>query len=236
MEEAMKKLLFTIILILFAAANAGAEDYVGRFVQVVGDVDITDVTDGRIRIPRVGTQISEKHKIRTGNRSYVEITLNEGTKIFIEEGTVARVSNLKKGRKDAPTRIKMLIGKIRVNVSRPSDGRTLIVETTAAIAGVPSVSTDFGIITSRYETRVAVFDGKVDIANADRTIQKSYTLMRKEESVIQLNKAPTEPVTLPSEIINEWVNYYEIAGGGRIVIKGKDEDGIIGHILRKREF
>ena len=147
-----------------------------------------------------------------------------------------RVANLRITKDDQPTRINVLTGKVRINVNRPVEGRTLIVETSTAIAGVPSIETDFGIISTRYETRAVVFNGRLDIANSNRMIMKSYTLMKKEESVIQMDMPPTEPLALPPNILDEWIDYYEIVGGDRIAVRGKTDDGIIGHILRKREF
>ncbi len=232
----MKKIIFVLLFIMIICLDVRAEEYLGKIIEINGNIDLTYVSTGERFIPYVGTKITKYHKIRTAKKSFVEILLNDGTKIFLRELSVLKITSLKLNQKDKPTSVEVLTGKVRINVNKPSSGRTLILRTPTAIAGVSSTDTDFGVITSKYETKVAVFDGHVDIANSNRSIIKSYRIMKKEESFIQLNKPPTEPVTLPSEILNYWLDYYKIISRNRIVIKDRREDGIIGHILRKRDF
>ena len=75
----------------------------------------------------------------------------------------------------------MLTGMLRITVKKLFKNRTLILKTPTAVAGVRG--TDFGVITSQTETKIVVFDGKVDVANKKRKITKSYTLKKGEESM-----------------------------------------------------
>ncbi|MCU0821279.1 MAG: FecR family protein [Spirochaetes bacterium] len=232
----MNKILFSLLFVLTIFPDVRAEEPCGNIIQLNGDVDITDTRANREVAISSGMPVYSNYRIRTGSRSYAEVILMDGTKLFIYEGSVIRVANLRIKKGDQPTRINVLAGKVRLNANRPVEGRTLIVETSTAIAGVPSVETDFGIITTRYETRAAVFNGRLDIANSNRMIIKLYTLVKKEESVIQMDLPPTEPVALPENILDSWLNYYDIIGGDRIAVKRNVSDGIIGHILKKRDF
>lgn len=232
----MKKIIISFLFIIMIYADGRSEESYGNIIQFNGDVDIMDTRSNKDITITSGMQIYSNYSIRTGSKSYAELLLMDGTKIFMHGSSVVRVVNLRFKKTDQPSRVNVLAGKVRINANRPVEGRTLIVETSTAIAGVPSVETDFGIIATRYETRAVVFEGRLDIANSNRMIIKSYTLMKKEESVIQMDMPPTEPLALPQNILDSWIDYYEIVGGDRISVKGKSEDGIIGHILKKREF
>ncbi len=232
----MKKIIFAVVIICLFSCPLIAAKYLGKIVQINGIVDLTDSFSGEQSVPNLGTKIDKYHRVRTGNKSYAEILLNDGTKVFLHELSVLNVSSLRLKKNDSPTRIKVLTGKIRININRPLSGRNLILETPTALIGAPSLETDFGIISSKNESKVVVFKGQLDVANINRDVLKSYRLHKKEESIIRLNKPPSEPITLPTEVIGIWFDYYEIVDKDRIRIKGQIQDGIIGHILRKRNF
>jgi len=230
----MKKFLIPLIIFIFSYSNGNAENNLGKIIQIIGDTDITSLSFGRKFIPKTGVSITRDYRIRTGKRSFLQILLNNGTKLFIRELSVLNILNIKSEENEPPTKIRVLTGKIRVIVKRNFKSRTLILRTPTALIGVSG--TDFGIITSKDETKVVVFEGNVEIASYNREIIKSYKLKGKEESSIKLNKPPEEPSILPSEIISSWFDYYDVIDKKRIIIRGKIEEGIIDKLLRKKKF
>ena len=232
----MKKKGFVFIISLFISTNAGAKTYIGKISQIKGNIDLTYISTGERFNAYVGTQINSQHKIRTGRKSSVEILLNNGTKIFLKEISVLNISSCKLKQKDPPTRIQLLTGKVRMNISKPMPGRNMILQTPTAFVGASTIATDFAVITSKVETKAVVFNGQLDLASSNSNIIKSYRLRRREEASIKKNFPPDKPVILPSEILDSWFDYYEIIDRKRIIVKSRKEDGIIGHILRKREF
>jgi hypothetical protein len=230
------KYLFSIIFILFFYLNAEAKPEVGRIVQLTGDVDLTDIDTGMKIVPGIGAKIHENHKIRTGNKAFMEILLNDNTKIFIRDLTIIQISSLKMKSDNPPTTINFNTGKIRIKLSKQFKNWNLLVKTNVAIIGVKDIDTDLGVITTDYESKLAVFEGEAYIANSNREIIKSYDVKVKEETSIKLNVPPMEPIVLPQEILDVWLDYYDVVDKNRIIIKDRQDTGIIDSILRKKKF
>lgn len=232
----MKKIVFIFLFLLSTWCNINAQTSLGKIIQITGDVDLTDIVSNTGFIPRIGTDIDKFHKIRTGKNSFVEILLNDGTKVFVREVSVLFITNLKTGENDPPTRIEVLTGKVRINVNRRGNDRSLILQTPTAFAGIPNIETDLGVITCSSETKFVIFQGRADIANSSQNIIKSYTLDKKEETTISRYQPPTEPVIVPPDILNSWLDYYDIEGTKRIIVRAREKEGIIDFILRKRHL
>lgn len=230
----MMRTLMSILLLMLFSTSLSAEESLGKVVSILGDVDITSISSGKKFTPRVGTLIGNDYKIRTGKRSYMEILLNDGTKIFVKEITVLNINSLKLVESDPPTRLKMLTGKLRITVKKTFRDRSLMLGTPTAIAGVRG--TDFGAIATRNETKLVVFEGRVEVANAERNIIKSYVVNEREEVSIKKDQPPTEPKVVPQNILKKWFEYYDVDERNRIIIRREREGGIIDGILRKKEY
>ncbi len=222
-----------LIALIFFTAKAYAIEPVGKIIQLVNDVDITSLTTGEKIAPQAGFVINTDHKIRTGKRSFAEILLNNGTRIQMRDISVLNVSSLKGDKTEEPTRLRLLTGKLRVSVKKVfSKGHTLLLKTPTAIAGIRG--TDFGVIATIYETKIIVFDGKLDVASSNQKIIKSFQLRSREETDIKKDTAPTPPRSVPEEIANTWFDRYDIDEQNRIKDKTKASEGLLDSILRKR--
>ena len=231
----MKKItFFTVFIMITLSSGTIAGKNLGSIIQFGGDVDITSLSTGRRMVANIGTQIKQDYKIRTGKKSFVEILLSNGTKIFIKEITVINISDVKLREKDSPTRIKILTGKVRVTIKNIFSSRTLILKTPTAIIGVSG--TDFGVITCRHETKVIVFEGIIQVASSNMDLIKSVKLSNKEEVTILKNKPPQDPIVVPGEIFRSWIDYYEVVDNKNITIREKKGEGIIDKILRKKDL
>jgi len=228
------KTLIILALTLGLTVPLTAQDELGKVVSTIGDVDVTAISTGNKFTPRVGTPILNDYKIRTGKRSYMEILLIDGTKIFVKEVTVLNISGLKMKETDPPTKLSMLTGKMRITLKKTFRDRSLVLKTPTAIAGVRG--TDFGAIASRDETKLVVFEGKVEVANAEKDIIKSYIVKEREEVSVKKDLVPTEPRVVPQNILQKWFEYYDIDERSRIIIRKDTEGGIIDKMLRKREY
>lgn len=228
----MKTIIFCFMLILISSP-AMAETSLGKIIQMVGDVDITSNTTGKQFVPDIGTSITRDHKIRTGKKAFVEILLDDGTKLFIREISVLSVSGLKLEEKEPPTQLKMLTGKIRLALKKTFRSKSLILKTPTAIAAVRG--TDFGVIAGKYETRIVVFNGTVEVANTNADVIKSQILNEREESSVKQDMPPSRPVVVPGGILESWFDYYNIDEKNRIIIKSQRENGIIDNLLRKKD-
>lgn len=221
---------------IFISTTAFSEP-IGKIIHLVNDVDITSLTTGNRLVPQIGFQISADHKIRTGKRSFAEIVLNNGTKISLKEVSVLNVMSLKAGESSQPTRIRLLTGKVRIALKRllrDDFPHSLILKTPTAIAGVRG--TDFGAIASRYETKIAVFSGSVEVASSNKKIIKSYILREREETGILKNTPPSRPRTVPQDILKNWFQHYDINDDNRIIIKQYTEESIIDRLLKKQSY
>lgn len=231
MKQCIKNSII-IILTFLSAVNVMAKP-VGKILDLSGDVDITSVVGKRI-IPNEGTVIEDTDKIRTGRKSFASVILNDGSKLFIREISVLYVQDIRLKDADKPTKIQMITGKLRVIAAKTMKGSSVIVYTPTAIAGVRG--TDFGIIATQFETKVVVFKGEVEVANRDTSIIKSYILKDREETRIPYQKSPEEPITVPDYLLPKWFDSYVIDEKRNIIIKIKQEGGLIDQLLRKKDF
>jgi hypothetical protein len=231
----MMRSIIIPVMLLITTAVAYSETNVGKIIQAANDVDITSLTTGQKFLPEIGFYVNTDHKIRTGKRSYVEILLNNGTRVQMKEVSVMNVASLKTRDSEQPTRIRLLTGAVRISLKKLfRDGHALILKTPTAIAGVRG--TDFGAIASLVETKVIVFDGLVDIASSDNTILNSFQLKAKEESDIKKGQAPTRPREVPDNLMDSWFDHYEIDEHNNIIRKKTGSGGFIDNILRKRQY
>jgi len=220
-------------ILLLMSINSFAKP-VGEILELSGDVDITSMKTGKRIIPEEGTVIDGNDKIRTGRKSFVSIVLNDGSKLFIREISVLYVHDIKLNLTDQPTRIQIITGKLRVIAAKTMKGNSLVVYTPTAIAGVRG--TDFGVIATQLETRVVIFQGKVEVANKDKNILKSYILKDREETKVTYQQPPEAPVVVPDYILSKWFDIYSIDEKTNIIIKRKQDDSLLDQLLRKKDF
>ena len=230
----MMRLMLSLFISCMLISDVFAKENLGKIIHLIGDVDVTSLSTGSRFTPQIGTMVQRDHKIRTGKKSFVEILLRNGTKIFLKEISVLNISSIRLSEADKPTRLKMLTGKIRVMAKKIFTDRTLILKTPTAVAGIRG--TDFGAIASKYETKVVVFNGTVEVANSSKDVIKSYVLTDREEVSVKENRPPTKPRVVPSEILRSWFDLYEIDERNKIIIRREKDGGIIDRILRKHEF
>ena len=230
----MQRLIITVMAILLLMSINSFAKPVGEILELSGDVDITSMKTGKRIIPEEGTVIDGNDKIRTGRKSFVSIVLNDGSKLFIREISVLYVHDIKLNLTDQPTRIQIITGKLRVIAAKTMKGNSLVVYTPTAIAGVRG--TDFGVIATQLETRVVIFQGKVEVANKDKNILKSYILKDREETKVTYQQPPEAPVVVPDYILSKWFDIYSIDEKTNIIIKRKQDDSLLDQLLRKKDF
>jgi len=230
----MQRLIITVMAILLLMSINSFAKPVGKILELSGDIDITSMKTGKRIIPEEGTVIDGNDKIRTGRKSFVSIVLNDGSKLFIREISVLYVQDIKLKLTDQPTRIQIITGKLRVIAAKTMKGNSVVVYTPTAIAGVRG--TDFGIIATQLETRVVIFQGKVEVANKDKNILKSYILKDREETKITYQQPPEAPVVVPDYILSKWFDTYSIDEKKNIIIKRKQDDSLLDQLLRKKDF
>lgn len=230
----MQRLIITVMAILLLMSINSFAKPVGKILELSGDIDITSMKTGKRIIPEEGTVIDGNDKIRTGRKSFVSIVLNDGSKLFIREISVLYVHDIKLNLTDQPTRIQIITGKLRVIAAKTMKGNSLVVYTPTAIAGVRG--TDFGVIATQLETRVVIFQGKVEVANKDKNILKSYILKDREETKVTYQQPPEAPVVVPDYILSEWFDIYSIDEKTNIIIKRKQDDSLLDQLLRKKDI
>ncbi|HSV96150.1 MAG TPA: FecR family protein [Spirochaetota bacterium] len=230
----MKRILIFTLIILAGSLPAAAQQNIGRIVSIVGDVDITTVTGGVKFVPQIGVTITDDHRIRTGNRSYAELLLNDGSKLFVREVTVLNLSGLKMAETDPPTRIQVVTGKLRITMKKTFRSRSLVLRTPTAVAGVRG--TDFGVVVGRQETKLVVFEGQVEVASSNKDVIKAWVVKEREEVSVKKDVPPTAPRVVPGEILKSWFDYYDIDERSRIIIRNKRDEGFLDGVLRKKDF
>jgi len=230
----MKRTLIITMIVLAGVLPASAQQNIGRILSIVGDVDITSISGGGKFVPQIGATVTDDHRIRTGHRSYAELLLNDGSKLFVREVTVLNLSGLKMVETDPPTRIQVVTGKLRITMKKTFRSRSLVLRTPTAVAGVRG--TDFGVVAGKQETKLVVFEGQVEVASSNQDVIKAYVVKEREEVSVKKDVAPSAPRVVPNEILNSWFDYYDIDERSRIIIRNRGDEGLLDGILRKKDF
>ncbi|MBU2573684.1 MAG: FecR family protein [Elusimicrobia bacterium] len=152
-------------LLAFQLSAAGAQDYDARLSSLTGTVDVLAAgeTDSW-REAEEEMPLSAKDKVRAGESSSAEITLDGGGVIRLGAGSVVEISSLDSASSSFFLRMGSLVAKIKKELLKR--GARLQVRTPAAVAAIRG--TEFGVEHDREnnETTAGVFDeGSLSVAS-----------------------------------------------------------------------
>ncbi len=228
------KLLIMIYFVFFIFQNKGFSDLIGRVIQLSGTIERSSITTGQRYNTDIGSQVDFGQRIKLQNDSYIEILYENGTSILISDESEVLLYSIRMKVDDAPTKIKLLYGKIKVIPRQVFNDRSLILTTPTAIISI--VDATFSAIASENETKIVSFSSKVGIASINPGIKKAYIIFEGEEISVKKNIPPSSPVGITDTVIKFWMDNYIISSDHKYILKINQEEGFIDWILRKREY
>ena len=150
----MKKLLFIIIILLIFSFNL----FGGKIVFLKGEVQL--LQKDRWVTAEENMEVSDTDQIRTGEQSFVEIILNDGSVLKINQVSVISFDKLVIKEQKRSVMINLLTGKLRAIIKKLTDADEYEFRTPTAVCGVRG--TDFGLESESDVTSLLVFDGVVE--------------------------------------------------------------------------
>ena len=168
----IKKSILVMVIVLFTGWNIAAQE--ARITHINGTVELRNAGEREWRPASVGTVISRNTVISTGIRSRALISLGSST-ITVEPVTILTLEELIRRDNTEETVVHLRTGRIRADVTPPSDMRTeFTVTSPSATASVRGTSFTFnGRRLTTHSGRVAFFNtsGQRVIVNGN---QSSY--------------------------------------------------------------
>lgn len=208
-------LFFLYFSTLPVAAQAVKEKrtLIGRITGITGAVDLVSMNSGKRREAELGDAVYADEQIRTSRNAFARIALFDSSRLEIRSVSVVNIRRLRAiegiEKKYWPVSVRMLSGKIRMKVRTSRYYRKkFYVKTPTLIASVKG--TDFACIATRSTARLAVFEGSVQVGNRSRDYQTAYLLKARQEVTVPANAEPHNLRYLPPEILNNYLDHYEI--------------------------
>jgi len=179
--------------------------------------------------------IEEGDRIKTGNDSFAEILMDDGSLIRLDEDSSTTVTELSvdsEGKKIS-SRLFLWVGRILSNVAGFKHRKSKFeVYTKTAVAGVRG--TEFVIeAMNSGQTDVGVFDGEVDVGGVDKEgnlLRRSKILItRDRQTSVFKNQRPLKPFALKKEMKGQKKKIEALRK------KGADRRRNLKNIIKKRK-
>lgn len=243
MRTILHKLLYwqlgviTGILISVPALHAAAnETLVGRIVVVEGNVDLISIRDRSRKQALAGEPLYQHQQIRTGSEALVRVTLIDSTRLEIREFSVVNIQKLAHkddiNPLDVPFSVRMLGGKMRLQVSRSNaKNKRFYFKTPTVVAAVRG--TDFACIATLEDARLVVFEGLVEVANRSKTLRRSYMLKPRQETRVREGKEPLPPRFIQKDEMKNYLQRYEITKLQQIRKRIREPETFIDKLFKK---
>lgn len=231
--------IFLFLFALFSNLTVSlmARDLVGRITYVKGRVDIISLETSSRRLPKPGQPLYSDEQIRTSSKSMLRVVLADTSRVAIYAFSVVNVKLLsaldKTAPELAPLSVRMLTGKIHLNVVRPLSGRKRFeLETPTMVAGVRG--TEFAAVATLKEARLVLYEGSVEVANRSPKLRRAWILRPRQEVVVKEGMEPLPPRYLDSGTLDSYLRQYEITKEGKLKRVVREPERFLDKILRKK--
>lgn len=211
---------------------------VGRISSILGDVDVLDLDGKNPQKAKIGFAITDKQQIRTGSRSKVLLSLVDGSRLEIFDFSVINIKTISTSETNLsllPIVVRMLSGKIRLQVQNVTFAeKKFFLKTPTLVAAVRG--TEFSCIATLKEARLAVHSGNVEVANRSPSLPNSVILGPRQEVRVLEGRDPDRLRFLPPEILENYLEHYEITKAQKIIRRIRETDTFFDKIFRKKSF
>ena len=181
------------LLMLFLVSTGGTvaqASGIGTVTEVQGHADVIRNAAPPVRLS-IGDQVHRADTIRTRTRSFVEITMTDGSRLSIGQSTELHVEQYAVGSQPHGL-LHVIRGRMRSLVSSVFSKKKESFKVTTPTAVVGVQGTDFAIAATSVKTRVDVFKGVVAASNIDTSIPGKCILHPGESAEIYKGKPPVK--------------------------------------------
>jgi len=178
--------------VLLVLNNAVAQAPVGEVVSLSGTPE--RLQGATISILQLGDTLLGTDAVRTDDTLELVLEMRDGSRLSIDRDTRVEIQEYLPGGQSAE--LGVIRGRLRSVVSDTFSRRrnAFRVRTSTAVAGVQG--TDFLVEAYAASTRVTVYEGIVEVINADPAIRGSQQVNRLQTVLIRRGEAPPTPTDL----------------------------------------
>lgn len=189
---ALRSVAWLLSGLLLVLQTALAQTPVGEVVSLTGTPERLQGT--AITLLVVGDTVLDSDTIRTDGASELMLEMRDGSRLSIDrDSRVVLQEYLPSGQS---AEVGVIRGRLRAVVSDTFSRRrnAFRVRTSTAVVGVQG--TDFLVEAFAASTRITVYEGIVEVINADPTVRGSQQLTRRQTVLVRRGEAPPAPTDL----------------------------------------
>ena len=150
-------------------------------------------------VRRIGTVLLQHDRIKTGNRSKLEIKFDDGSLLQISSNTIISLKEYAYSRKGRTANINLKNGSLFANVKKLRRNSSFTVSTVTAVAGVRG--TQFYVsIDDKKKVKVEVYKGKVEVGAQN----KKVNVKAGQETIVNKGSTPQKPKRIKSPRKIKW--------------------------------
>jgi hypothetical protein len=180
--------LLFICFIGFASVQSVYAVDIGKVTRLVGAADATH-DDGTARVLNVDDTVHDKDMLRTKSQSYLEVTMVDGSRLFLSENTSVVIK--KYNTEEQPEGLLELHrGQLRTFVTDFFSGRSEAFKVRTKTTVVDIQGADLQVGALAYATNVFVYRGAVSVRNRDLNVPDTLRLGAGEAAVVEKEQAP----------------------------------------------
>ncbi len=210
-------------ILLFMPLSSMAEVSIGKLVKSEGIITKTNISCQGPDCTHKKNRIYPGDRILTEEGSKVSILLDEGTALIIYGHSDIFINRVRLKERDKPTEIYIEKGSIKVIQRNRFLDISLIVKTPVSV--IKSVNSELNIVSGRDETALFVYSGKAGFAGLTLSRDRAYILDEGDESFIQRDEEPSDPVKVDRVLRNSWLGRYLLSDDGRRIIRYNKKSG-----------
>ena len=171
---------------------------VGEVVDLAGSPEVLR-PQRTARVLSLGDPLFETDTVRTDRRSRVEVLMGDGSRLLIDRSSSVTIQSYAVVSQPEGV-LQVLRGRMRSVVSDTFSRRrnAFRVRTSTAVVGVQG--TDFLVEAFAASTRITVYEGVVEVINADPAVRGSQVLTRRQTVLIRRGEPPPPPTTLSTAV------------------------------------
>jgi hypothetical protein len=200
-----KKWIAVCVVYFTFVAHVWAKPAQIQAVSVMGAVEYQKKSQGKWSPVRVGSRLTQKDQLKTGVESTVELQMEDGSKISINENSIVQMTFLNTDNGVGNTKMQVKRGSLLFNIQKLATNSKMEFETVTATAAIRGT---IGGIGSNKDGSTGLFlrEGKVELRTSSGqkkdVVSGQFVLQKKDGSLAVFNtKNPQKLFTTVQKII-----------------------------------
>jgi hypothetical protein len=223
-----------LLIVMIAAVPPARSSYAGEIGRVTR---VTGITSARIEAGdeieiKTARPIFKGSTIIAHDEALIELSLSDGTALVIYGPSMIKINNCRTSQAMPPTFISLSYGKIKFYSKNVHNSLSLKVVTPSG--EISAVKSEFAVISSGYETIVAVFRYKLAVSSSDTSVKKAFIVYPGEQITVARGNPPGEPEPVGVSSSAWWIDSFYLTSSEKKISGYEKNEGPADWLIRKR--